>query len=186
MNQNSALGSTGQQEAKMRAQNIVAAIRRILGGIRGSAVLAACAVPTIASAQLRHPNLSGTWIMNAAKSKLEVPAPDSTIFIIRDTEPTVRIFRTHARGEKLDTATIVLRTDSSRVDWALHGTKLTGRSWWDHNELVFWTGFADPNQPGSQVVRYSLSADKRTFTAVERVDTPTVKHVNRWVFDRRE
>jgi hypothetical protein len=118
-------------------------------------------------------------------SRLEVPAPDSTIFVIQDNEPTVRIFRTHARGGALDTVTIVLRTDSSQVDWALRGTRVTSRSWWDNDELVFWTGFADRARPGSQVVRYSLTADGKTFTAVERVDLPTVKHVNHWVFDRR-
>lgn len=150
------------------------------------ALLVMCLAPARARSQITHPNFSGTWVMNAAKSRLEVPVPDSTIFVIQHDEPIVRIFRTHATGGKLDTATVVLRTDSSEVNWALHGTKLRLRSWWSGDELVFWTGFADRDRAGSQVVRYSISADGKTFTAVERVDTPEMRHVNRWVFDRRE
>ena len=72
------------------------------------------------------------------------------------------------------------------MSWALRETRLRGRSWWNGDELVFWLSFADRDRPGSQVVRYSISAHGKTFTAVERVDTSEVKHVNRWVFDRRE
>lgn len=169
-----------------RLPRIVRAIASIRYHASTRALLGMCLAPAVARAQLHHPNLSGTWVMNAAKSRLEVPVPDSTIFIIHHDEPIVRIFRTHATGGTLDTVTVVLRTDSSEADWALRGTKLTGRSWWVGDELVFWTGFADRDRPGSQVVRYSVSADGKTFTAVERVDTPEVKHVNRWVFDRRE
>ena len=142
-------------------------------------------IPALLAWEQPRPNLSGTWVMNATKSRLEVPPPDSTIFVIQDSEPVVRIFRTHVRGEKRDTATIVLRTDSSRVDWAIGATKLISRSWWEGSELVFWTGFADPQRVGQQVVTYSLSADHQTLTALERVDMPPAPHINRWVFDRR-
>lgn len=158
--------------------------RRASGRIAVGAVALVGIIPTLVHGQAR-PNLSGTWMMNAAKSRLEVPAPDSTIFLIQHSEPIVRIFRTHVRGEKRDTATIQLRTDSSQVDWAVGATKLLSRSWWDGPELVFWTGFADPQRVGGQVVRYSLSSDRNTFTAIERVDIPNAVHVNRWVFDRR-
>jgi hypothetical protein len=154
-------------------------------GIRGSALIALCALPALVAPPLQRPNLTGTWVLNATKTRLEVPMPDSTIFVIQDSEPIVRNFRTHVTGGRVDTVTIVLRTDSSRVDWALGPTKLTSRSWWDGAELVYWTGFADPQRVGDQVVRYSISADGQTLTAVERIDMPTVKHLNRWVFDRR-
>jgi hypothetical protein len=154
-------------------------------GIRVSAFVGLCVLPALATTQQGRPNLSGTWVLNIAKSHLEVPAPDSTIFVIQDSEPIVRIFRTHFRDGKRDTATIVLHTDSSRVDWALGATRLVSRSWWDREDLVFWTGFADPQRVGDQVVRYSISADGQTFTAVESVDMPSVKHLNRWVFGRR-
>lgn len=134
----------------------------------------------------RHPNLTGTWVLNSAKSHLEVPSPDSTIFVIRHQEPTVRMFRTHARAGRLDTVTITLRTDSSEVHWELLGAKVISRSWWEGNELVFWSALARGAQQASQVVRYSLSADRRTFTAVEAVDAGAASHVNRWVFDWRQ
>ena len=169
-----------------RVPRIIRAMGSILYYAGAPASLGMCLAPACARSQVAHPNFSGTWVMSATKSRLEIPVPDSTIFVIRHDEPSVRIFRTHATGGKLDTATVILRTDSSEVNWALRGTKLRGRSWWSGDELVFWLGFADRDRPGSQVVRYSISADGKTFTAVERVDTPEVKHVNRWVFDRRE
>ena len=169
-----------------RVPRIVRAMASILYHAGALALLGMCLAPARALCQSAHPNFSGTWVMNATKSRLEIPVPDSTIFVIQHDEPSVRIFRTHATGGKLDTATVVLRTDSSEVTWALRGTKLRGRSWWNGDELVFWLGFADRVRPGSQLVRYSISADGKTFTAVERVDTPEAKHVNRWVFDRRE
>ena len=133
-----------------------------------------------------HPTFTGTWVLNSARSRLEVPVPDSTIFVIRHQEPTVRLFRTHARAGTLDTATVTLRTDSSEVHWELRGAQATSRTWWEKNELVFWSAFARGDERASQVVRYSLSADRRTFTAVETVDAGPASHVNRWVFDRRE
>lgn len=137
------------------------------------------------SARSGRPNFTGTWALNLARSRLAIPAPDSTIFVIRHEEPTVRMFRTHARAERLDTVTITLRTDSSEVLWEHRGAKVTSRTWWDGSELVFWSGFARDTVRASQVVRYSLSADRKTFTAVESVDAGAASHVNRWVLDSR-
>ena len=133
-----------------------------------------------------HPNFTGTWVLNLARSRLEIAPPDSTVFVIHHQEPLVRIFRTHARAEMLDTVTFTLRTDSSEVRWELRGTQVTSRSWWEGGELVFWSAFARGDQRASQVVRYSLSGDRRTFTAVETVDAGAASHVNRWVFDQRQ
>lgn len=145
-------------------------------------ISAACAS---VSARGGHPNLTGTWFFNSAKSHLETPSPDSTIFVIDHHEPVIRLFRTHARGGTLDTATVTLRTDSSEVRWDLRGAQVVSRSWWEGRELVFWLALAGGDQRASQVVRYSLSADRRTFTAIESVDAGAASHVNRWVFDRR-
>ncbi|MGH7636113.1 MAG: TlpA family protein disulfide reductase [Gemmatimonadaceae bacterium] len=134
----------------------------------------------------RRPAFAGTWVVNLAKSQLQVPPPDSTIFVISHDEPIVRIFRTHARDGRFDTVTTTLRTDSSQVDWELRDTKVTSRSWWEDDELVFWSAFSRGEQRASQVVRYSLSADGNTFTAVEDVDAGPASHLNRWIFDRRE
>ena len=133
----------------------------------------------------RRPTFTGTWVLNLAKSQLQVPPPDSTIFVVSHRDPIVRIFRTHARAGRLDTVTTTLHTDSSQVDWELRGAKVTSRSWWEGNELVFWSALSRGEQRASQVVRYSLSADGTTFTAVEDVDAGPASHLNRWVFDKR-
>lgn len=133
-----------------------------------------------------HPNLTGTWVLNSGKSRLEIPAPDSTIFVIRHDEPMVRLFRTHGRAGTVDTVTLTLHSDSSEVRWELRGAQVTSRSWWEGQELVFWSAFVRGDRRASQVVRYSLSGDRRTFTALETVDAGEASHVNRWVFDRRQ
>ena len=138
------------------------------------------------SARGSHPNFTGTWLFNSARSHLEVPSPDSTIFVIDHHEPVVRVFRTHARAGTLDTVTVTLRTDSSEVRMELRGAQITSRSWWEGRELVFWSALARGDQRASQVVRYSLSEDRRTFTAIETVDAGAASHVNRWIFDRRQ
>ena len=114
-----------------------------------------------------------------------MPAPDSTIFVIDHKEPVVRIFRTHARAGRLDTVTITLRTDSSRIDGELRGAKSISRTWWRGTELQFSLSLTRGEQHASQIVTYSLSDDRRTFTAVEDVSAGPNSHLNRWVFDRR-
>jgi hypothetical protein len=133
----------------------------------------------------RRPAFTGTWVLNLARSKLQVPPPDSTIFVIDHHEPVVRIFRTHARAGRLDTVTITLRTDSSRIDGELRGAKSVSRSWWSGKELKFSLELTRGEQSASQIVTYSLSDDRSTFTAVEDVNAGANSHLNRWVFDRR-
>jgi hypothetical protein len=133
-----------------------------------------------------RPNFTGTWVLNLAKSRLQVPPPDSTIFVIRHEEPVVRLFRTHARAGRLDTVTITLRTDSSRIDGELRAAKSVSRTWWEGNELVFAIELSLGEQHAAQTVRYSLSPDGKTFTAVENVYAGPNKHLNRWVFDSRK
>jgi hypothetical protein len=166
---------TSTQRASIVLGVRVGALALLMGGL-GCASL---------SVRGNRPNFTGTWALNLAKSRLEVPPPDSTLFVIRHQEPTVRMFRTHARAGRLDTATVMLRTDSSEVLWKLRGAEVASRTWWDGNELVFWSGFARDTLRASQVVRYSLSADRKTFTAIESVDAGAASHVNRWVFDSR-
>ena len=132
-----------------------------------------------------RPNFAGTWVLNLAKSKLQVPPPDSTIFVIDHHEPVVRLFRTHARAGRLDTVTITLRTDSSRIDGELRGAKSVSRTWWEGKELVFAIDLFLGEQHAAQTVRYSLTPDGGTFTAVENVHAGPNKHLNHWVFDRR-
>jgi hypothetical protein len=144
---------------------------------------AGCASPRTRGS---HPDFDGTWVLNPAESRLEVPTPDSTIFVIRHEGAAVRMFRMHARAGTLDTATVTLHTDSSEVHWELRGAQVTSRSWWEGQELVFWSALARGDQRASQVVRYSLSEDRGTFTAIETVDAGAASHVNRWVFERRQ
>ena len=133
-----------------------------------------------------RPNFTGTWVLNLSRSQLQVPPPDSTIFVITHDDPVMRSFRTHARAGRLDTVTITLRTDSSQIDGELRGAKTISWTWWEGKELVFALALFRGEQRASQTVRYSLSDDGKTFTAIEDVDAGPNSHLNRWVFDRRK
>jgi hypothetical protein len=54
------------------------------------------------------------------------------------------------------------------------------------NELVFDSRIVLQDREATNLVRYSLSADGKTFTATERFRGPVVKYDNIWVFDKEQ
>lgn len=123
--------------------------------------------------------------MNHERSVLQIPSPDSTIFVIRHADPAFTIFRTHYSGAQRDTITIALRTDSTEQTRMLGDVAWSSRAWWNGDTLVFWSNLSRGDKKGLNVVRYSLSSDGGTFTALEHFESPMATHDNVWVFDRR-
>ena len=60
-------------------------------------------------------DFSGTWDLNLAKSKLEIPPPTSSTFYITHKEPVFRLKRTHVYSGKANTWGIELITDGPEV-----------------------------------------------------------------------
>jgi hypothetical protein len=56
---------------------------------------------------------------------------------------------------------------------------------WEGDTLVFDSRLKREGEQATNIVRYSLSADGRTFIAEEQLHGREHSHDNRWVFDRQ-
>ena len=57
--------------------------------------------------------------------------------------------------------------------------------YWEGDVLVFDEKAVTKDGTGTNVVRYSLSADGNTLTAIEHDEIPSASWTNRWVFDKQ-
>ena len=130
------------------------------------------------------PDFSGTWRFNPSRSLLQIPPPDSTTFIIDHREPHFRLKRTLVHGQTADTFEIDLTTDGTPVRKRHGDLDFDGRLTWDADTLVFESFVTRGVETGTNIVRYQLADQGRTFIALEEVRSPNYNHSNRWVFDR--
>jgi hypothetical protein len=134
---------------------------------------------------MTRPSFTGTWKFNPAKSSLQIPAPGSTTFVIEHSEPRFRLERTHIFGGKSDTFNIDLTTDGQAVVQAHAGFEIDASLRWEGDTLVFDSRLKREGEQATNIVRYSLSADGRTFIAEEQLRSKEQSHDNRWVFDKQ-
>jgi hypothetical protein len=130
------------------------------------------------------PDFTGTWKFNAAKSVLQTPAPDSTIFVMDHREPCLRISRTHIAGEKSDQFSLDLTTDGQRLSVVREGVHLDACAYWDGDVLVFETRLVRAGDEATNLVRYTLSPDTQSFRAEERFRSATLNYDNIWVMEK--
>jgi hypothetical protein len=132
------------------------------------------------------PNFTGTWIFNPAISVLQIPAPDSTVFVIDHREPVLRISRTHIVGEKQDTFSLDLTTDGQEVSVDRDDLGLNCRAYWDGDTLVFDSKLTRAGEEATNIVRYTLTNGGKTFRAEERFRSSSLNYDNLWMLDRVE
>jgi hypothetical protein len=130
------------------------------------------------------PDFSGTWKFNPGKSLLQIPPPDSTLFVIEHREPLLRITRTHTVGDKSDTFTLDLTTDGKEVSLDRDDLRLRARAYWDEETLAFDSKIIRGGEEASNFVRYRLASDRSSFVAEERFRSKHLSYDNRWVLDR--
>jgi hypothetical protein len=128
--------------------------------------------------------LTGTWVFNAARSKLQISAPDSTILTI-DHQPTLfRLSRTHVSGGKADQFSIELPIGGEEVVVRHGDHMIRSRCYWDGPLLVFDSVIVKGTAEYTNVVTYELSADGSLLTADERFRGPDLQYTNVWILDR--
>ena len=132
------------------------------------------------------PNFTGTWTWVPARSVLEIPPPDATLFVITHQEPLLGICRTHVVGDSRDTFSVDLTTDAQPIAVERSGLQMRGRAYWDGDALVFDTTIVRAGEEATNVVRYTLSGDGRTLMAEERLRSGSRNYDNLWVFERVE
>jgi hypothetical protein len=133
---------------------------------------------------MAKPDFSGTWTFNPARSALQIAAPDATVFVIEHREPSLRIARTHVKGETRDTFSLDLTTDGQEVIKNSGDLSLAARAYWEHDTLVFETRVVRAGNAGTNVVRYRMAADRMSFVADERFRSAVMNYDNVWVMER--
>jgi hypothetical protein len=158
------------------------------------ASLAALLAPPALAAQ-DHPNLSGTWVLNRAKStvttqnRLQDPAEGEAQNLVLDIEQTAGQVTITRRGGAAEP--IVLAFDGREIQSVgPRGGNLTSRSRWEGKVLVTEstrevTGKNGPYTVSTRDER-SLSADGLVLTLKSVSRTPRGKFDRVLVFDRRE
>ena len=131
------------------------------------------------------PDFSGTWTMNAGKSRLEIAAPDRSVFVVEHAEPRFKLTRTHWSKGEPDAFSITLTTDGREVVTRQGDRVISSRCRWEGRRLAFDSKFEVKGGKATNVVRYSLSADGKELEAEEHFRAPGFRYDNLWVFDRR-
>jgi len=141
---------------------------------------------TVLAQEQKAPDFSGVWKFNAGKSQLQIPAPSSSTFTIDHKEPNFHLTRTHVYDGKPDTWSIDLTTDGKEVVQQEGDQTLQVRLYWEKNQLVFDSKIILKDREATNIVRYQLSEDGETFTALESFRGPRLKYDNVWVFDKEK
>ena len=133
---------------------------------------------------MSKPDFTGTWKFNRVKSTLQIPAPDETVFVVDHREPSLRISRTHTIGEKRDTFSLDLTTQGHEVSTTRGDVELHAQAYWDRDTLVFETRLVRAGEEGTNVVRYTRSANGLSFVAEERYRSASLSYDNIWIMDK--
>jgi len=134
---------------------------------------------------MAKPDFTGTWEFNSSRSALQIPAPESSTFVIKHREPYFYLERTHVSGDNIDTFAIALTTDGKNVVCNHRGMEIIARLYWEGEILVCDSIIDLEGVQITNVVRYGIADEGQTFIAEERLRSVEHNHENKWVFDRR-
>jgi hypothetical protein len=132
------------------------------------------------------PNFTGTWKVNFRESVLQIPAPESTVFVIEHHEPHFHLTRTHTAQGKSDTFSIDLTTNGKEVVRRDGKRTIYARAHWEGSVLVFDSRIVVEGKEATNVVRYRMAEDGRSFTAKERFRGPQLNYDNVWVLKKQK
>jgi hypothetical protein len=135
----------------------------------------------------KKPDLSGTWVLNLEKSRLQIEAKiERGTFTIEHKEPQFLFSRVFIVSGKEDAVSYALTTDGKEKIDKEPGRTTTSRLYWDGDVLVFDERIVlTDGREATNVVRYSLRDGGRTLVAEEKFRGPFRKHDNLWVADRK-
>jgi hypothetical protein len=131
-----------------------------------------------------RPNFTGTWVFDPAKSHLEIPPPERSVFVIEHSEPRFRLDRTHQAQGTSDTLRIELTTDGTPVVQTVRGLEIRSTLRWEGSTLLIVSTFPAEGDQASNTVRYRLEAEGQVLVAEERLQSGRLSYENRWVFDK--
>lgn len=135
-----------------------------------------------------HPNLSGTWKLDVAKSNFgQAPGPASEVDTIVDNEPSLKVTIAQKGGAMGDlNMTEAMTTDGQPSSWkGMADSDVSGTAHWDGSTLVV---NAKSSFQGSDVTlkeTYSVSSDGNTLTHTMHAETSMGNFDSTSVFDKQ-
>ena len=120
-----------------------------------------------------QPNFSGEWKMNAAKSNFApLPQPDRLVRKIVQHDSHLKIKTTQFGQQREIVTDLAYTTDGAECKNVIRGQQFTGNARWDGDTLSIESKRAVQGMEIVQTERWTLSADGRTMTIANNVETP--------------
>ncbi|HTS12005.1 MAG TPA: hypothetical protein VMH00_07805 [Candidatus Limnocylindrales bacterium] len=140
------------------------------------------------SGSAAHANLSGTWVLDAAKSDFgPMPPPDSRTETIDDKDSSVTIHIKQTGGPMGGSElTLDLTTDGKTVsNSTVMGNDAKTTAHWDGASLVVNTQVSAQGDTATLVTTYTLSADGSTLTALRAFSGPMGDAQMKFVYTKK-
>jgi hypothetical protein len=157
-------------------------------GAAAAASSGMAAASTAASATTsERPNLSGTWVLDVAKSDFgEMPPPDSRTDTIEHKDPSIKITVDQAGEMGEMNFTMDLITDGSTVSkWTVFGNEAHSTAHWEGDTLVVKTDTKFQDDPVSFMGKYTLSPDGKTLNVQDHFSGPMGEGDAKLVFNKQ-
>jgi hypothetical protein len=156
-------------------------------GLQTSAVVLLALILAAGCSRPRHPDFSGSWELDAARSDFgPEPGPSQSTQVIEHKEPLLRL-KVDSRGFMGEShVEFEYVTDGSEKVQTIEGKPRKMRTYWQEAVLVTEWQIDNPSPPQFEMVeRRSLSPDGQTMTVQRRVHSNWADWEQKAVFVRR-
>jgi hypothetical protein len=148
---------------------------------------AAPAAAPAAAASGAHPNYSGTWKLNLAKSDFGVlPPPDSRTDVIEHNDPALKVNTSQdssAQGKQ--DYTLTMTTDGKEATNTPGGLELKSIAGWEANNLVVNTKLKFQDNDVAIKTTWLLSGDGKILTQNAHITSPMGELDQKMLFEKQ-
>jgi len=135
----------------------------------------------------QHPDLSGEWMLNLKKSKLEAKWAEGLekgiVKIVHD-EPDFRYWRVFIIKGKDDVLSFALPTGGQEKIEENRDRKVTSSLSWKQDTLICTTKTFTGKRESVNIARYYLIPDSARLVTDEIFTDPRMTYHNLWVFEK--
>ena len=146
----------------------------MLPSLRTLVIATKLLAPTIAAAQSAHPDLSGTWVMDPAKSEQGPLTPQAMTYTVKQSGNTLVVGRNVTTQQSASSSTLTYGLDGKvwKNTFTQDGIEIHASSTlsWDGPTLVIHTTLQLPDQSTDQTDRWTLGPDGKTLLVSRHVE----------------